>query len=1282
MRSATPSNTNAYARTDTFTRHLLADRNYPRPSAPRRRTAGWLLTNRHQHTGGHATHSPITRTPALCVADLQSVTRDPGGTVVLSVPTIRLDPRRRVAPATEQRTPRPRSLPYGYAATATGALSHRLRGRSQAPQSLPLLLLLLKHRPAPTRARGCAHPERILAVREPNPPTLDQPPERVPIELIQSLGRPRATIEPCPWRCRRRLCRPWIVRAAPPHPEAMSTVQRPGLGPTPFYYPIPATACHSPLPAPQQRPTQNHHTRSRSLLIPGVPWSGPGPMPAPAPQPMCTHSYSVQLPPPLLQQVRANSYPYVPAYPPAPVRQRAAAGVPAAAPQPYNAGLGYVSQMLNMYASNLSSIASFGQPNRTATMYFIPYHAPPAADLFSHKSGHVFDLASHPFGCRVLERCIEHLPDVLETVFPKPCKDLLAIEGPPANTRLSKASDLPPPGREANAMWASTKNQVVPAPFAMEPWVSSTALISVRPHPLPDNNGDTLFAERGPAHRHDFVCERVHALGDADVHHNQLQRQPDVLTDYNDRHGDVQRHAELAFVPRAGEHEYARRVAVIIRGLQSQSGSGSGSGSEGTYSSYSYVSNISTGTVTGTTFSRARDVLRRLGWGDDKENSSAGPSDGGNGAGGSGTGTGTGSGATPVTYSTNQTGSELSLGPLPSQGKSSSESEYTIVPRPLSSVASSYESFPTSYASWTAELLLLRARKYEHDVITVHHWRTKMVVGCEARSIPGTSAKLKVQVPGFSDDGPFDHYETLLYSTSMGIDGLWKELEPVEQKVSLDNLAVGTGFIANATGRHGFRVGIDASGWMYRACYRHGSLESPELVALFARSPQRQARQAHQRKRPLVNELLQADVGWFGFDWLVAPGEAEATLSMMTTNGVPVRVDAIITDDSDSFVFGASVVLRMIMRISRPRATSAFDISTMLGLTRDDFVLIALLAGGDYSDGLRNCGVTTAIGLARAGLGRQLVSGLSGRSRLESTMFLETWRETLRSELRTNASGHLSHRYNQLASNIPADFPDLDVVNLYLHPIVVEGPTTKTLTYRPPRLNILARFAEDHFGWGHGVGILTHFAERLFPGLVIRELTHRALAIDEGAPPPQSASLIKSIVGNRSHKSTGYLAELRLTLNLDPNILTSALHAITGRRDPGEGSQTTVAAWLTSILPKVRVWVPKAMLEHVSPAIVLDYICVQSNRPGRKRERLLQPAINASHPSIPSSSSVAPANQEGHVMSLALNRRQSSTSSEVKNGLRRVHETRYTIMNTTYEGKEVLELISDSDGEF
>ncbi|KAJ7908580.1 hypothetical protein B0H13DRAFT_2496493, partial [Mycena leptocephala] len=69
----------------------------------------------------------------------------------------------------------------------------------------------------------------------------------------------------------------------------------------------------------------------------------------------------------------------------------------------------------------------------------------------------------------------------------------------------------------------------------------------------------------------------------------------------------------------------------------------------------------------------------------------------------------------------------------------------------------------------------------------------------------------------------------------MGIGGLWKELELIEQKISLPNLVVGTGFIGNATGTRGFRVGFDASGWMHRACNLHGNTQNPELVALFSR---------------------------------------------------------------------------------------------------------------------------------------------------------------------------------------------------------------------------------------------------------------------------------------------------------------------------------------------------------------------------------------------------------------------------------------------------------------
>jgi hypothetical protein len=124
------------------------------------------------------------------------------------------------------------------------------------------------------------------------------------------------------------------------------------------------------------------------------------------------------------------------------------------------------------------------------------------------------------------------------------------------------------------------------------------------------------------------------------------------------------------------------------------------------------------------------------------------------------------------------------------------------------------------------------------------------------------------------------------------------------------------------------------------------------------------------------------------------------------------------------------------------------------------------------------------------------------------------------------------------------------------------------------------------------VGILSHFVDYLFTGLVVRDLVQRALAMDDRLL-PDMPSIIKSIVGERRHRSTGYLAELRLTLNLDPGILISALQAIAGRRDPAQGADATVATWISTNLPKVRIWVPKSMVSHIYPDIVLDYICVQ-----------------------------------------------------------------------------------------
>ncbi|KAJ7469079.1 PIN domain-like protein [Mycena latifolia] len=537
----------------------------------------------------------------------------------------------------------------------------------------------------------------------------------------------------------------------------------------------------------------------------------------------------------------------------------------------------------------------------------------------------------------------------------------------------------------------------------------------------------------------------------------------------------------------------------------------------------------------------------------------------------------------------------------------------------------------------------------------------------------------------------------------MGITGLWKELEPIEQKISLPHFAVGTGFIGNATGCRGFRVGIDASGWMCRACALHGITESPQAVALFSRcsrlfrlpfipifvfdGPNRPSMKRGKVIRGndhWLTEDFQIMLDGFGFEWITAPAEAEATLSEMTTSGSPVRVDAILTDDSDSFVFGATDVLRIRSEDNEnfeASQYSAFDISTVLGLSREDIILIAILAGGDYSDGLHKCGLAIAMGLARAGLGRQLISGLSGQSRDASMVFLETWRDSLRAELQTNTSGYLPHKCKQLAVSIPTDFPDLDVINLYRHPIVSHQAATRSLVFHPPRLDILARFAEDHFGWGDHVGILSHFADQLFAGLVIRELTERALALDALLPPQHSPSIIKCIVGNRHHKSTGHLAELRLVLNVDPTILTSALQAITGRRNPLQGTQAAVAAWITTTLPKVRVWVPRSMVEHVYPAMVLDYICAKDNRPRRKKKANTRRADISTTVwgDAPPSASTSSSLVASHAAGLADNKQASTSSADALSAYR---EKRYTTMSVTYQGREIVELITDSEGEY
>jgi 5'-3' exonuclease len=122
-----------------------------------------------------------------------------------------------------------------------------------------------------------------------------------------------------------------------------------------------------------------------------------------------------------------------------------------------------------------------------------------------------------------------------------------------------------------------------------------------------------------------------------------------------------------------------------------------------------------------------------------------------------------------------------------------------------------------------------------------------------------------------------------------------------------------------------------------------------------------------------VMELLRA----VGLPFLMAPSEAEAQCAALERLGL---VDGVVTEDSDSFLFGAkkiyknlfqdnkfvevrwSSLIRAIIPLS-PHPSQVYDIEDIereLSVDRDCLIAMAHLLGSDYVDGIRGVGIVNA----------------------------------------------------------------------------------------------------------------------------------------------------------------------------------------------------------------------------------------------------------------------------------------------------------------------------------
>ena len=169
-------------------------------------------------------------------------------------------------------------------------------------------------------------------------------------------------------------------------------------------------------------------------------------------------------------------------------------------------------------------------------------------------------------------------------------------------------------------------------------------------------------------------------------------------------------------------------------------------------------------------------------------------------------------------------------------------------------------------------------------------------------------------------------------------------------------------------------------------------------------------------------------------------------------------------------------------------------------LTRGGLILIGLLSGGDYHQaGLPRCGPGIAHGLAKCGFGDELLKAAHDLSRNELSDFLITWREGLRSELRTNVRGHLGSKKPSLAKAVPDSFPDIDVLLSYTNPII--SATDTSARHTPPKwegepdLGKLAHLCELHFEWGFKDIIIKRFRTIIWPSIILRVLRRSVLEV-------------------------------------------------------------------------------------------------------------------------------------------------------------------------------------------
>ncbi|KAF2837058.1 PIN domain-like protein [Patellaria atrata CBS 101060] len=190
----------------------------------------------------------------------------------------------------------------------------------------------------------------------------------------------------------------------------------------------------------------------------------------------------------------------------------------------------------------------------------------------------------------------------------------------------------------------------------------------------------------------------------------------------------------------------------------------------------------------------------------------------------------------------------------------------------------------------------------------------------------------------------------------------------------------------------------------------------------------------------------------FGLPYITAPMEAEAQCAELVRLGL---VDGIVTDDSDTFLFGGTRVYKnMFNQAKFVECYLSSDLEKDFGLTRSKLIALAQLLGSDYTEGLPGVGPVTAL---------EIISEFG-----HLTAFRDWWADVQANRRPKADDQPIPFRRKFRKANatklfLPTAFPDPRVEDAYLRPAVDDD--AQPFRWGVPDLDALRRFLMASVGW-------------------------------------------------------------------------------------------------------------------------------------------------------------------------------------------------------------------------